>query len=142
MNWHTGTGKIVYDPYRGNLKKKPHWWCVVEVDKEITRLFRWWIEKELHVKGLCQPSWDAHISVIRGEKPPQHLMHLWKKYDGQEVTFKYAQNPRQTGDTTGGDRPGWYWFVEVEAPFLIDIRKEFGYPHDWKLHLTVGRTWF
>lgn len=140
--WHTGTGKIVYDPYRGNLKKKPHWWCVVEIDKEITRLFRWFIQKELHVKGLCAPSWDAHISVIRGEKPPPELMYLWKKYNGEEVTFKYKQHPRQTGDTTGGDRPDHYWFVEVDCPKLIDIRKEFGYPSDWKLHLTVGRTWF
>ena len=103
--WHTGTGTIVYDPYRGNLKKKPHWWCVVELDREITRLFRWWIVKELHVKELKQPSWDAHISVIRGEKPTPELMHLWKKYDGEEVEFKYKQHPRQSGDTTGGDRP-------------------------------------
>ena len=140
--WHTGTGTIVYDPYRGNLKKKPHWWCVLELDREITRLFRWWIVRELHVKELKSPSWDAHISIVRGEKPTPELMHLWKKYDGEEVTFKYKQHPRQSGDTTGGDRPDNYWFVEVDCPRLIDIRKEFQLPSDWKLHLTVGRTWY
>lgn len=140
--WHKGTGKIVYDPYRGNLKKKPKWWCVVEVDKEITRYYRWWIERMLHVKGLCQPSWDAHISVIRGEKPTPELMHLWKKYDGQIVEFEYKHMPRQSGDTTGWDRPDHYWFVDVHAPHLLDIRKELERPCNWNLHLTVGRTWF
>lgn len=140
--WHTSTGKIVYDPYRGNLKKKPHWWCVLEVDREITRLYRWWIQKELHVKGMCKPSWDAHISVIRGEKPTPELMHLWKKYDGEEVEFQYKQNPRQTGDTTGGDRPDFYWFVDVRCQRILDIRAELKRPTDWGLHMTVGRTWF
>ena len=140
--WHKSTGKIVYDPYRGNLKKKPHWWCVLEVDKEITRLFRWWIQSELHVKGLCKPSWDAHISIIRGEKPTPELMHLWKKYNGEEVEFEYKQNPRRTGDTTGGDRPDNYWFVDVKCQRLKDIRAELKRPTDWGLHMTVGRTWF
>jgi hypothetical protein len=140
--WHKSTGKIVYDPYRGALKKKPHWWCVVEVDKEITRYYRWWIERRHHIKELKQPSWDAHISIIRGEKPRRNQMHLWKKYHGEIVEFEYMHNPRRSGDTTGGDRPDNYWFVEVRAPELIDIRKEFGYPCDWKLHLTVGRTWY
>ena len=140
--WHKGTGKIVYNPWRGALKKKRNWWCVVEVDTEITRYYRWWIERRYHVKGLCKPSWDAHISIIRGEKPREDLMHLWKKYDGQIVEFEYKQHPRQSGDTTGGDRPDNFWFVEVKAPQLIDIRKEFELPYNWSLHLTVGRTWY
>ena len=139
--WHETTGKIVYDPWRGNLKKKRDWWCVVEVDKEITRYYRWWIERRYHIKGLCQPSWDAHVSVIRGEKPRSELMHLWKKYHGQRVPLRYKHFPRQSGDTTGYDRPDNYWFVEVQSPFLLNIREEFDFPTHWKLHLTVGRTW-
>jgi len=140
--WHTSTGKIVYDPKRSpKIKKGEKWWCVVTVDREITRYYRWWIEKELHVKGLCQPSWNAHISVLRGEKPRHDLMHLWKKYDGEIVTFRYKHFPRQSGDTTH-DRPDFYWFVEVDCPKLISIREELERPSDWKLHITVGRTWF
>ena len=138
-NWLTSTGRIVYDPYRGNLKKKKNWWCVVEVDKEITRLYRWWVQKELMVNGMCEPSWNAHISVIRGEKPTADLMSLWKKYHGDEVTFRYKQNPQRTRDATSG---GHYWVVEIDCPKLIEIRREFGYPCDWKLHLTIGRTWY
>lgn len=140
--WHRATGKIIYDPPRGNLKKKPHWWCVVQTDPEICRYYRWWIERRYHVKGLCPPSWGAHVSVIRGEKPPPHLMHLWKKYNGQVVEFEYKHDPRQSGDATNGDRPNHYWFVDVRSSFLMKIREEFGFPCTWNLHLTVGRTWY
>lgn len=140
--WHKGTGVIQYDPPRGRMKKKTNWWCVINVDKEITRYYRWWIVKQLHVKELCKPSWDAHISVIRGERPPADKIDLWKKYDGQTVEFRYKHFPRRTGDTTGNDRPDSFWFVEVDCPLGIQIRQEFGFPSNWKLHLTVGRTWY
>lgn len=144
--WHKGTGKIVYDPYRGGLKKKRDWWCVVNVDKEITRYYRWWLEREWHVKELKQPSWDAHVSIIRGEKPRPEHMHLWKKYHGETIEFEYMHFPRRSGDTDlPGDltgRPDNYFFIEVRCPKLIEIRKEFGFPTHWKLHLTVGRTWY
>lgn len=139
LNWHSGTGKIVYDPYRGNLKKKKHWWCVVEVDREITRYYRWWIQSQLHISGLCQPSWDAHISVLRGEKPREDLMHLWKKYNGQSITFRYKHDPHFIKDR---ESTGFYWMVDVDCPQLINIRKELQRPSNWQLHLTVGRTWY
>jgi len=138
--WHTGYGYIKYDPYRGSMKKRTSWWAVVEIDCEITRYFRWWVKKEFWI-DLKQPSWDAHISIIRGERPPEDLQHLWKKYDGQRVEFKYKHHVRQSGDTTGSDRPDYYWFVEVDCPLLKQIRDEFGFPSDWKQHITIGRTY-
>jgi hypothetical protein len=141
--WHTGTGIIQYDPRRGKMTKRTKWWCVVgNVDREITRYYRTQVAKRYHLHHMCQPSWDAHISIIRGERPPKHLMHLWKKYEGLQVEFRYKHYPRQSGDTTGNDRPGWYWFVEVDFPLGIQIREEFGFPSNWKLHLTVGRTYY
>ncbi len=139
--WHTGYGYIKYDPHRGRMKKKTNWWAVVNIDREITRYYRWWVKKELHI-DLCQPSWDAHISIIRGERPPEELQRLWKKYDGQRVEFKYKHHVRQSGDTTGYDRPDHYWFVEVDCPLLKQIRDEFGFPSNWKQHITIGRTWY
>ena len=79
---HIGTGKIIYDPYRPGLKKNNKGWCIVTIDPEITRYYRWWIINRFHIKELKQPSWDAHISIIRGEKDiiSDEVKPLWKKY--------------------------------------------------------------
>lgn len=134
---HTSTGKIIYDPRRPGMKGRKDWWCIVETDREITRYYRWWVESQLHIKGMCQPSWDAHISVVRGEKPRPNLMHLWKKYHGQRVEFQYSHSPYSVPD-----KEGQYWMVDIECPQLLDIRKELQRPSNWKLHLTIGRTHF
>ncbi len=149
--WHTGTGVIQYDPPRGRMKKKVDWWCVINVDTEITRYYRWWVEKELHVKGLHPPSWDAHISVVRGSndirsydrdfpKPYPNAKELWKKYNGEVVEFQYQHNPQRGKDRV--ELEGSFWNVEVLCPRGTAIRKELGLKHDWPLHLTFGRTWF
>jgi len=138
--WHESTGVIQYDPSRPGMKKRTDWWAIVKIDREITRYYRWWIKTERWV-NLYKPSWDAHISIIRGEKPEKNLMHLWKKYDKMTVNFKYKHHVRQSGDTTGWDRPNHYFFVEVDCPFLLDIRKELNRPCNWKLHITIGRTY-
>jgi len=139
--WHVSKGVIRYDPPRKGLKKKNTWWCILMVDEAITEYYRWWIGRSLGIADLCKPSWGAHISIIRGEEPPEGLKHLWGAYEGEEVEFKYKHNPRQSGDTTGWDRPDCYWFVDVDAPRLSEIRAEFGFPTNFKHHLTVGRTW-
>ena len=133
--WHTTVGKIVYDPFRGGMKRKTEWWCVLEVDKEITRYYRWWIMRQYHVKGLTQPSWDAHVSIIRGEKPAPKHMHLWKKYHGKQVEIKYEHRP-YIGKSA---RESGFWMVTVDAPELLAIRSEMEKPSNWRLHLTVGK---
>ena len=146
--WHSGQGTLIYDPKRPGLKQRTENWCIVSVDRELTRYFRWWVDKMLlnplafDGKGLCQPSWDAHISVIRGEKYRPEFKHLWKKYHNEKIDFLYSVNVRKSGDTTKGDRPDNYWFIEVDCPRLTEIRKEAGLPHDWRyFHITIGRTW-
>lgn len=138
MGWHKSTGKIVYDPWRGGMKTRTDWWCVVEVDKEITRYYRWWIDKEVinplefKNKGLQIPSWDAHVSIIRGERPYGDLVHLWKKYHGRVVEFEYEHFPETGTKET-------FWQVEVRSEFLTNIRKEFGFPTNYPFHMTVGK---
>lgn len=140
--WHKGKGIIQYDPPRGRMKTRTKWWAVVgNVDREITRYYRWWVKTQYWIE-LYQPSWDAHISIIRGEEPADALKHLWKKYDGQEVQFEYSHNVRQSGDTTGYDRPDHYWFVEVRCELLNHIRDELNRPTGWNFHLTIGRTYY
>lgn len=144
--WHKGKGIIIYDPPRPRLKRKVDWWCIVDIDREITRYYRYWANQNPTWFGetrldLCNPSWDSHISVIRGEIPRDDLMHLWRKYHGMEIEFRYSHEIRRSGDTTANDRPDNYFFVDVECPFLSRIREEFDKPANWKYHITIGRTW-
>lgn len=150
-------GVLRYDPYRGRMTKNTKYWLVVETDPEINRYMRFIVDRNLlNITmepgfGLNQPSGGPHISVIRGERdvrsalgggrvPQDHIDALWGKYDGREVDFLYDLNIRHSGDTTG-DRPGHYWFVNVQCPFLTEIREEFDLPRDWRFHLTIGRTY-
>ena len=152
LNWHTGSGIIKYDPPRPGMTRRTDWWAIIKVDREITRYYRWWVDKEVvnplgleHVnsgskayfdslgaKGLVEPSWNAHISIVRGEKPREDLRYLWKKYDGERISFCYRHCPYKSD--------GPYWFVEVFCPRLEEIRDELKLITGWKYHLTIGRT--
>ena len=135
-------GFIKYDPSRPGMKRRTEWWSILEVPGGIADYYRKMVETRYGIE-LCQPSWGAHVSIIRGEKPREDLMHLWKKYDGKRIEFEYSVYPRYNGDTrvltnhTSVD----FWYLDVHAPFLTDIRKELELPYDWKLHLTIGRRW-
>jgi len=132
MMWHKGKGKIVYDPFRDRMKGNTMWWCVLNVDPGITEYYRWWIQRELHIHSLVAPAWTPHVSIIRGEEPKDSLKHLWRKYQGKIVEFEYEHNPRRASKDQ-------FWFVEIRAPFLVNMRKEFEKPYHWPLHLTVGK---
>jgi hypothetical protein len=140
--WLKGRGKLVYDPWRTN-KNDSEDWLVLEVDREITRLFRWFIDRELinllgvEGQGVLQPSWDAHISILRGRNdlryvPREHKAALWNKYQHREVEFLYSPHVKVA--------KGEFFFVEVHCPWLLDIRaEEFNLPYDFGLHLTVAK---
>ena len=130
--YHKSTGTIIYDPNRFGMKKRTEWWSILEVDKEITRYYRWWVKNRYWI-DLIKPSWDAHISIVRGEKPKPELMHLWKKYDKQKVDFLYEHKVYK-------GKKNEFWMVEVKSPFLLSIRKELCLPTNWSLHLTIGKT--
>jgi len=137
VNYLPGSGKIIYDPHRGDMKGRTQWWCVVDVDKEITRYYRWWLQKEKHII-LQKPAWDAHISVIRGEFACSKKPHLWKKYSGQKVDFEYEHGNLKVADDPDGGK--FYW-IDVECQTLNEIRKEFDLPKGWRYHITIGRTY-
>ena len=134
---HHSTGIIKYDPYRGVKTSRSNWWCVVNVDREITRYYRWWLKRELHIH-LYQPSWDAHISIVRGESVCSKRPLIWNKYNNEHVDFLYdATEIMSSPDPDGGH---FYW-IAVECPKLGEIRKELGLPTGWRFHLTIGRTY-
>lgn len=140
-----GMAKIIYDPYRGDMKANTDWWCVAKIDDEICRYYRWWVWNRYMI-DLQKPSWGGHISIVRGEVPREQFQSGWKKYAGEKMEFEYSHNVRFTGDTTGGDRSDTFWFIDVWCPTFNKIRKELGlnwkYPDGslFKFHVTVGRT--
>lgn len=145
---HTGTGRIIYDPPRYGMKKNTDWWIIVSVDPEITRYYRYWTDIDFlnplkfEGKGLHQPSFDAHISVIRGEKPYPNKMHLWKKYAGQTISFQYEHVGNfYMRRNKKGEAAGTFFIVSVKCDKLLDIRNEFGFKSDWPMHLTYGKLY-
>ena len=138
-----GTGVLTYDPYRPGLKTKKDWWIVVNTDNEICRYYRWWVWNRYMI-DLQNPSWGAHLSVLRGGKPAEDKMHLWKKYQGETIKFKYEAFVRHTGIT--GNEPNIFWYVDAWSDRLGEIRDELGFTNTFdgkkiKYHLTCGKTW-
>jgi hypothetical protein len=86
---------------------------------------------------------------VRGEFIPKELYdRYWRKYQGEVVEFEYSHIVRRSGDTTPGERPENFWFLDVHCDRLMDIRRELGLrissPIDgrpFKSHLTVGRVY-
>ena len=143
MTFHRGSGVIVYDPFRADMKRRTQNWCVINVDKEITRYYRWWLKYEKHIH-LQQPSWDAHISVVRGEKINSELCCFWKKYNNQRVEFYYqhvGEYKIVRSGLTGSSDNGDYYIVEVRCDFINKIREELHLKTGWLFHLTFGRTY-
>ena len=120
------------------MKRRTEWWCIVRVDPEITRLLRWWVQKERFI-DLHQQPWEPHISVVRGERPRANP-DTWGKYEGELVTFEYAQNPRKTRG--GKNDQGWFWFVDVYCDRIQEIRAELGLRTFHHSHLTFGRIYY
>lgn len=136
----------MYDPPRPGMSYRKDWWCVVNLNKEITRYYRWWLSFEKHIH-LQPPSWDAHISIVRGEKPRPEFMDAWKKYQGKQIEFFYepgsirvdrSQRTDARADSAVG---GEYYFIDVVCPILDDIRRDLGLRTGYKFHFTVGRTY-
>jgi len=144
MFTHKSTGTIIYDPYRGAMQRRTTNWCIVNVDKGITDYYRWWLRYQRHIY-LQPPSWDAHISIVRGEKiNDDKLKAFWKKYQNQRVGFTY----QHVGDFyatrskySQSQDDGTYYCVDIQCSFLDDIRDELGLRTGFKYHLTFGRTY-
>lgn len=141
-----GTGMIMYDPYRPGMKHRTDWWCVVNVNKELTRYYRWWLEFEKHLH-LQPPSWDAHISIVRGEKPRPEYIENWKKYQGERIEFTYTHGlikvdrSQRTDERAAKATSGDYYYIDVECPRIDEIRKELGLRTGFNYHLTIARSY-
>lgn len=138
------TGTIIYDPRRTGLKKRNEWWCVIQVEEDIASYYRHLANThfnpfKVESDPIIRQSWDAHISVIRGEKPKDDKMHLWKKYHGQKVDFKYSIDVGVTNQPTAFSNDT-FLYLRVKCDMLMKIREEFGVRTSHNPHLTIGKV--
>ena len=126
------SGRIIYDPIRKGLKTKDKWWVIIQTDPDIVKYYRYYLKNVYHMHHVVDPAWGSHISILRGEKPRDDKMQLWNKlHAGKKINFVY------THEVYGNDE---YWWLNVYAPELFEIRQEFNLPINFGFHLTVGKN--
>lgn len=126
-------GKLRYSPQLiGSYQETSKFWLVVDCDPELGRYYRalyramWFGCRELEI-----PAWKEHITVVRNEPPPEDRQHLWERYNGKKVEFEYLYPP---------ETDGYYVWLNVLCPELLDMREELGLPRDpeFPLHVSIG----
>jgi hypothetical protein len=135
-------GIIKCNPERKGLINSAENWCVLNVDPEITRYYRTIVNNQYGI-NLSKPSWDSHITIIKGEVIEESLNDTLMVYDGLEVEFEYQVFPRYSGDTfsVGTTDVGWFWFLNVKCCFLQNLRDALNLHGKYRPHLTFGRKW-
>ncbi len=156
------TGKIVFDPDRGGMKRRISNWVVIEIDRGLTAYYRWhfrqnWfaVDRGGRRRPIYQPSWDAHLSVVRGEvarwlSSEEQRAAWWAtkaRFDGLRVPVFYTNHIRQSGDTAP-DRPDQFWFIDAYSECVLGIRNMLRLPvgdsrtgRPFSSHITIGRTY-
>lgn len=138
-DWIPTTGRIVYDPPRPGMKSRTTNWCVANVDNDITRYYRWWLEREKHV-FLHQPAWGGHVSIVRGERISPKLQAAWKKRHNQRIELEYRHGIINVSPDT--DAPGEFYWISARSEAFDEIRQELGLPTGWSYHITIGRRYY
>lgn len=130
-------GKLRYSPtINGSHQRRDggttKHWLVIDCDPEIGRYYRQ-LYKMAHfgVRVIHRPAWEAHISVVCDEPPPNP--EFWLNYEGQEIEFDYVVEPESNGL--------YVWFPVI-CERALDIREELGLTRNPKLplHLTIGNS--
>lgn len=137
MSWLSTVGTFRYAPTNnGTFLRRDggttEWWLIIDIDPELGRYLR--AEYALSRYRTVQPQpplWGTHVSVIRGEEPPDKS--AWKKFDGQRVEVRYEWDVTETKE---------YLWLPVVCPAANAIRVELGLPADPTpaMHLTFGNT--
>lgn len=128
------TGRIVYDPPRPGMKRRNEGWVIASVDRDITAYYRWWVKAKYFI-DLCEPSWNAHVSIVRGERVKPEYEHLWRRLHGKQIEIQYGHAVKQV------ESKPHFWYVSAHAPEIDEIRGELGLKTDFAYHLTIGRMY-
>lgn len=106
------------------------WWVIIDCDPELGRLLRHFYQRSRFNTVAPQPPlWGTHVSVIRGEEPPDKTR--WKARDGVVVELEY--------ETSVAETRGYLW-VPVWCPVSNELRTELGLSAEPtpSMHLTFG----
>lgn len=130
-------GRIRYSPTNnGKIERRDggttKWWVVIDVDPEIGRYYRE-LYRLSHYKTqvINRPAWDAHISIIANEVPPDQT--AWRKHERRWINFEYLHQPLSNG---------LYVWLPVICEEALDLREELGLKRNpyHPLHLTIGNN--
>lgn len=126
-------GTLRYSPKLiGDQPASPNWWLILSTDPNIGNYFRHLYLLQHHrCKTLRRPAWDAHVTVIRNERPIDSYKHLWEKHSGLKVPIQVNPEAKSNGD---------YCWLPITSEFLLDVREELGlerHPY-YPLHLSIG----
>jgi hypothetical protein len=134
------TGRLRYSPKlnaKGSTTRRDggstKWWLVIDCPPGIGKYYReLYAMSRYNVETLQRPLWEAHISIIRDEPPPDHLKYFWERYNGKQINFEY--------DGYRAANNGTYVWLPVVCNAALDIREELGLPRHpyFALHLTIG----
>ena len=98
---HATVGTFRYGPaIRGDSLVRrdgasTEWWLILDIDPELGRYLRAEYSRLRYRTVVPQPPlWGTHVSVIRGEEPPDET--AWKKFDGERVEVRYAAGVFET----------------------------------------------
>jgi hypothetical protein len=129
-------GTFRYSPElrKGSLERRAggstRWWLIIDCDPELGRLLRRLYEMATYRTRTVQaPLWGTHISVIRGEEPPNP--GDWGRLQGVEVEFEYEPLVQETADSL---------WVAVACERALAHREQLGLARAPQppLHLTIG----
>ncbi len=122
-------GTLRYSPKLLGDHTSEKWWLVLDCDAGLCAYYRGLYRLFRHKTcQLMRPAWDAHITVIRNEEPPQK--EPWERHAGRQVEFEYDGSLETNGD---------YWWLPIVSPELLEIRTELGLSDpEFPLHLSIG----
>ena len=129
--------KLVYDPNRPDFKKAHKTRTLIaQLRRDDLDLYYQWFLKQKFGQYLeiQRPMFGTHVTIVRGDESiGRDKMHLWKKYEGQILSFNY--------DPCSLERHWQFWSIRVESTDMCDIRAELGLRHQPNFHITIGRQY-
>lgn len=121
------TGIIVYDPVRPKQQNAP-FWCVAEIDKDITAYYRQQFLKRFGVE-LYAPAFDAHVSIMKGYQNDK-ILSEWKYKDQTDVIIQFDHR------MWWNDKHVW---LNTYFPEFFEIRQFYEIKNENRGHLTIGK---